>query len=388
MPFAPRSTLNCAKMQTKMSTWTPLNHQLSNNNVFEERRNLLRKWFDKWTDGQRKAVLQDFFSRCTVVQLRFLRQSLSLQVAEEAVDFTSVLPRVLSLYIFSFLDPRSLCRCTQVSWHWRGIVDLDQLWMPKCLRLGWYISFSPSPYEQGVWKRHYLETVKELHASRPKTHTQQEFVVPEVTAISRVEKEPSDGALRGVYLASSIQRARGSTGRSSGTQPTELPPWRDSDRHPKDTLRFNYLANLDPIEQSHQVRTTSRGVNPPIKAQPDTASQKPLSAANYKLRKAKSLMFLSLDLGSGSRPCPHQKRPPWASHNPDYPDSKDTTKSLSRSAHWNAGIRPGPVRLAVPTLSRDALRVSQRTQRSAPTTPLFESQPWKVPVHNQDSDEE
>lgn len=33
MPFASRSTLNCAKMQTKMSTWTPLNHQLSNNNV-------------------------------------------------------------------------------------------------------------------------------------------------------------------------------------------------------------------------------------------------------------------------------------------------------------------------------------------------------------------
>ena len=58
--------------------------------------------------------------------------------------------------------------CVQVSWHWRGVVDLDQLWMPKCLRLGWCISFSPSAYEQGVWKRHYLETVQELHASRPK----------------------------------------------------------------------------------------------------------------------------------------------------------------------------------------------------------------------------
>lgn len=29
-----------------------------------------------------------------------------------------------------------------------------------------------------------------------------------------------------------------------------LPPWRDSDRHPKDTIRFNYLDNLDPVEQT------------------------------------------------------------------------------------------------------------------------------------------
>ena len=78
-------------------------------------------------------------------------------------------------------------------------------------------------------------------------------------------------------------------------------------------------------------------------------------------------MFLSVDLGSGCRPRPHQKRPAWASHNPDYPASKDSAKNLSRSSHWNAGIRPGPVRLAVPALSRDALRVSQRTQRSAPS---------------------
>lgn len=33
------------------------------------------------------------------------------------------------------------------------MVDLDQLWMPECVRRGWCISFSPSPLEQGVWKR-------------------------------------------------------------------------------------------------------------------------------------------------------------------------------------------------------------------------------------------
>lgn len=70
--------------------------------------------FEKWTDSQRKQVLQDFFSRCSVNQLKHLRQTLSSWVPEEALDFTRVLPRVISLYIFSFLDPRSLCRCAQV----------------------------------------------------------------------------------------------------------------------------------------------------------------------------------------------------------------------------------------------------------------------------------
>lgn len=41
-------------------------------------------------------------------------------------------------------------------------MELDQLWMPKCVRLGWRINFCPTPFEQGVWKRHYIRTVQEL----------------------------------------------------------------------------------------------------------------------------------------------------------------------------------------------------------------------------------
>uniref|UniRef100_A0A2I3M0P1 F-box protein 16 n=1 Tax=Papio anubis TaxID=9555 RepID=A0A2I3M0P1_PAPAN len=44
MAFAPPKNLDGPKMQTKMSTWTPLNHQLLNDRVFEERRALLGKW--------------------------------------------------------------------------------------------------------------------------------------------------------------------------------------------------------------------------------------------------------------------------------------------------------------------------------------------------------
>ncbi|KAK9412253.1 F-box only protein 16 [Crotalus adamanteus] len=114
MAFAPPKNLNSAKMQTKMSTWTPLNHQLMNDKVFEERRNLLRKWFDKWTDSQRRRVLTDFLEHCSLSQLKFCFKLLQDQVPIEALDFSTQLPRVLTLYIFSFLDPRSLSRCAQV----------------------------------------------------------------------------------------------------------------------------------------------------------------------------------------------------------------------------------------------------------------------------------
>lgn len=70
--------------------------------------------FDRWSDGQRKAVLQDLVLSSSVEQLTFLSVSVSGLLPLQAADFTCLLPRALSLYIFSFLDPRSLCRCAQV----------------------------------------------------------------------------------------------------------------------------------------------------------------------------------------------------------------------------------------------------------------------------------
>ena len=45
------------------------------------------------------------------------------------------------------------------------MVDLDQLWMPKCLKLGWYLTFSPSIHESGMWKRLYIENMVALKSS-------------------------------------------------------------------------------------------------------------------------------------------------------------------------------------------------------------------------------
>ncbi|XP_023285871.1 F-box only protein 16 [Seriola lalandi dorsalis] len=394
MPHAPRSPTNCAKMQTKLSAWTPLNHPVANSKVFEERRILLAKWFDRWSDRQRRAVLQDFVLGCSMEQLRFLSVSVSRQLPLQAADFTCLLPRALCLYLFSFLDPRSLCRCAQVSWHWKSIVELDQLWMPKCLRFSWCISFSPTPFEQGVWKRHYIQTVQGLRVTPQQTASSlQQFVIPDVTMISSRHEDLTDPALlTEEHPESTAQRVGSSlrTGFITEKQPSALPPWRDADRHPKDIRRFNYLDNLDPVQQALRTQTKSTATTCTT-PKPDGGSKKTLSEANYKLRKAKSLMFLSSNCRP-QHPPPHphphphphhrqtQTQPQWASRSSDYPITKETAKSLLRLAQWNAGIRPGPVRSAVPQLSVEALRASQRSHRSSPSTPLFKVQPWIMPA--------
>ena len=75
------------------------------------------------------------------------------------------------MYMMSFLDPRSLCRCAQVCWFWKYLSELDQIWMPKCFKFGWILPFVPTPFEQGVWKRHYLECVRGLQYIRPKVRS-------------------------------------------------------------------------------------------------------------------------------------------------------------------------------------------------------------------------
>lgn len=377
MAFAPPKNLEGSKMQTKMSMWTPLNHQLMNDKVFEERRNLLGKWFDKWSDNQRRRILLDLLARCSVSQLKFCVGQLQDRVPVEALDFTRRLPRVLSLYIFSFLDPRSLCRCAQVSWHWKFLTELDQIWMLKCLRYGWYINFSPTPFEQGIWKKHYVEMVKELQVTRPKTPPKDEFIVADIQPIGK-ELPELNQSLSSVLQSSSL------LGKKMSKEKNLLPPWRSSDKHPTDIIRFNYLDNFDPIEQARQARKKSGGFTPDLS---QSTFQKKLKSGNgkYKLRKAKSLMELSADRGSQPNV---PTRPSWATHQTNgYTVTKATAKILAQSPQWNAGIRPAPVR-GIPKLSEKGRKAFTRTSRSSPTSPLFESQPWQVLLSSPGSDAE
>uniref|UniRef100_A0A674HTU3 F-box protein 16 n=1 Tax=Taeniopygia guttata TaxID=59729 RepID=A0A674HTU3_TAEGU len=283
MAFAPPKIPDGSELRIRLSSWTPLNNQRINDKVFEERRALLGKWFDKWTDSQRRRILLDLLERCSLSQQKFCARQLQVRVPVEAVDFTTRVPRVLSLYIFSFLDPRSLCRCAQVSWHWKNLSELDQLWMLKCLRFGWRLRSCPSPLEQGAWKQLYIQMVRELRLSPPKTPSKAEFIVIDVQPVkSHVPegKRPAEG----------LGTARGKK---------ELRPWRSSDRNPTDTVRYNYLDNHDPIEQARQARSKGGGHTPDLSRQ-EAERKKRAARGPTPLREVKSPHLLRLRLSPGT----------------------------------------------------------------------------------------
>ena len=124
--------------------------------------------FSLWTDAQRKKFLTFILKKCTKSLLRFVNEGwFKKQLPIHHLDYTTVLPRFISTYIFSFLDPRSLCRAAQVSWQWKFISEQDVIWMPKCLQFGWYLPYTPSNREHGCWKHHYIMCAGSLDMEAP-----------------------------------------------------------------------------------------------------------------------------------------------------------------------------------------------------------------------------
>nr|XP_015201951.1 PREDICTED: epithelial cell-transforming sequence 2 oncogene-like isoform X4 [Lepisosteus oculatus] len=154
--------------ETRFSTWTPITNKISNQQLFQERLNLILHWFDLWTDHQRKQFIHNVLMRCSKSQLKFTRDWFTEVVPVTNLDFTSVLPRCISLYILSFLNPKELSQAAQVSWHWKFLAEQDCLWMPKCVRHGWFLPYSPSDNEYGAWKRHYVACVMNLDYLTPR----------------------------------------------------------------------------------------------------------------------------------------------------------------------------------------------------------------------------
>ncbi|XP_067844367.1 epithelial cell-transforming sequence 2 oncogene-like [Heptranchias perlo] len=155
-------------LQTRFSTWTPLINKAANRQLFEERVTLVCHWFDLWTDKQRKQFIRSVLMRCSKSQLKFTRDWFTRTIPVARLDFTTVLPRFLSLYVFSFLSPRELCLASQVNWHWRVLTEQDCLWMPKCVQHGWFLPYTPPDNEYGAWKRHYVACACSLDYLTPR----------------------------------------------------------------------------------------------------------------------------------------------------------------------------------------------------------------------------
>ncbi|XP_049643958.1 epithelial cell-transforming sequence 2 oncogene-like [Suncus etruscus] len=168
---------------TRFSAWTPFCNKSLNRQLFQERVVLISHWFDLWTNKQRQEFLFTIFLRCNKSQIRFLQSWFSERKVVAKVDFSTVLPRYISLYIFSFLNPKDLCAAAQVSWPWKFFTEQDCLWMPKCIKLGWFLPYTPTEKEYGAWKHHYIACVSSLDWLTPR----------EAAAIYGTLNEPKTG---------------------------------------------------------------------------------------------------------------------------------------------------------------------------------------------------
>ncbi|KAI9299871.1 WD40-repeat-containing domain protein [Cunninghamella echinulata] len=91
---------------------------------------------------QRTLILKGLLSTCCMPQLSFLFDEIKPLLR---IDFVSILPREVSLQIFSYMDAKSLCHAAQVSQTWRSLADDDALWHrmceqhidKKCTKCGW-----------------------------------------------------------------------------------------------------------------------------------------------------------------------------------------------------------------------------------------------------------
>ncbi|KAH3712387.1 F-box only protein 16-like [Dreissena polymorpha] len=324
-----------AKNRTK-STWTPLCNEETNNQIFEERKVLINKWFEKWTHEQRKQVLEDVIGKSKMKEKAFIRDFVKEHIPPLKRDFTRHLPRVICIYIFSFLDPRSLCRSSQVCWYWKYVTELDQLWMPKCVKLGWNLPIMPGQYETGVWKRNYIENIRTLQIMFPKKATKLDF--------TKIESRRPP--------------------KSAKDKDKKTTPWRGSDPEPKDTWRFNYLENDDVVQD--------------VKA----------------LRKKKSYAPEGREISRNTR---SKVKTGQNIHNSEIRRSQSYTKIITSPVNdalndWdglNAAItlppealkgvtRPAPVHPTTYLRPPKNKPISARTPRDPPTTDLFPKHPWKV----------
>ncbi|KAL4233601.1 epithelial cell transforming sequence 2 oncoprotein-like [Mactra antiquata] len=207
------------KMKTHNSAWTPKVNKASN------------EQFDLWSDSQRKRFFDLVFRQCSRKQNKFIQDWFEERVPLQHLDFTTVLPRFLALYVMSFLEPKSLSRCAQVSWHWKFLSDQDVLWMPKCMKYGWFLPYTPSEYEFGSWKRHYIACVQTMDY---------------VTSNNTMYGMRSDG---GDKMMKKITKKELSF-IESNKMLTSRPPWVGPDYKPKDLDKnmYAFLHDFNPNE--------------------------------------------------------------------------------------------------------------------------------------------
>ncbi|XP_028411573.1 epithelial cell-transforming sequence 2 oncogene-like [Dendronephthya gigantea] len=178
--------LGYRNQNTNRSAWKSNVDDILYDKVFLERRNLIGQWYETWSEVQRKRFFDFILDQSSTPELKFILAWFKQPVRPQQ-DFTTLLPRVVSTHIFSYLDPRSLCRAAGVSWHWKWLVEQDAVWRSKCLKFGWYLPYQPSSLENGAWKKHYMMCIKTLeievpHKSANSLHEKYSHILKALTA--------------------------------------------------------------------------------------------------------------------------------------------------------------------------------------------------------------
>ncbi len=110
---------------------------------FYKQCNLVTNWFKEMNEENKNSLLAMFLPHCGPTQNHLF----SLKIVQlhgdcpdGCCDMISYLPKMLSLKIFSYLDPVSLARCCQVNHIWNELANDSLLWKRLCFLSRWRFS--------------------------------------------------------------------------------------------------------------------------------------------------------------------------------------------------------------------------------------------------------
>lgn len=231
---------------------------------------------------------------------------------------------------------------------------MDQLWLPKCVRFGWYLPHLPTLFETCVWKRHYLNQIQNLRL----------FRANEPTLNLELEKLKMDNKHEKQQKTSKLS-------------PKKIKkPWRGADPHPKDIFRYNYLDNVEKYTKGCKEDFYKITEKPNL-----SATCKQQLNTTYTIRYNQRSKSLS-KLNSTDRT--YDSSVPQSNH--INPQLHTVPTMMSESVQYTENPVESVKRPAPVVQYKKGLRVqSDRTPRDPPSTALFPSQPWTIPVSGDDN---